>query len=305
MDVGGTSIKAALLSPSGDILSGGGKEAPVDSGGNADAIERRFRAVAAHLADRAKPFGNIVGAGISIPGPFDYREGRFLMEHKYRSVKGISLRPWLTDEFGPVPVRFVHDAVAFLLGALASPDVHRYRRVAAVTLGTGLGFAWAVDGTAQTDAQGGPAISLFDRPYRNGIAEDYVSRRGIRSRYNEVSGDGDGLDVADIASQADKGDAGALRVFRDTGTMLGEILRPVLLDQEIECLVIGGQIARASRFFEDSLKDSLNGITALRAVQTASDLTALPLLGAFLHVLQCVGQGPTDLRDGPIRLVDR
>lgn len=287
VDMGGTFIKSALFSPSGEILSEGVDEAPVDSGGPAEAIERAVREVTRRIAARAARMGAVVrGVGVSTPGPFDYEQGRCLMDHKYRAIKGISLRPWFTDALGNVPVRFLQDAAACMLSVMSELETGRYSRVAAVTLGTGLGFALCVDGKVQTNDQGGPAVSLFDRPYRNGIAEDYVSRRGILARYRHASGQDEALDVVDIAALAQKNDADALRVFRETGTMLGEILRPVLIEQRIECLVIGGQIARASSLFEDSLRTALGGIPSLHAVQPVSDFTVLPLRGAFLDVLR-------------------
>ena len=62
----------------------------------------------------------------------------------------------------------------------------------------------------------------------------------------------------------------ALHVFRETGTMLGEILSPVLVEHRIECLVIGGQIARASSLFQDALQAALRGIPSLRTIRPVS-----------------------------------
>jgi len=282
-DVGGTFVKSALFDTEGNLLPGGIVETRIDSGGTAETIARGFHAVARRMATHADRVHAVVQAiGISVPGPFDYEHGRFLMNHKYRTIKGIRIRPWFTDVFGPVPIRFVHDAAAAMMGLMTEPGMERYSRVAVVTLGTGLGFAMAIDGKVQLNGQGCPTISLFDRPYRNGIAEDYVSRRGILARYREYSGNHETLDVVDVATLAQGNDAHALTVFRETGTMLGEILRPVLIEQGIECLFIGGQIARSARLFDCSLRAALGVIPSLHAVQTVSDFTILPLRGAFL-----------------------
>ena len=286
VDIGGTFIKSALFSPSGDILPGSADETRIDSDGTAEAIERSFRAVAHRMASRAERMGSVIGVGISTPGPFDYERGCCLMDHKYRAIKGLGIRRWFTDVFGSVPIRFVHDATACMLGLMNELETDHYSRVAAVTLGTGLGFTISIDGKIQTNGHGGPAISLFDRPYRDGIAEDYVSRRGILARYRQASEQTEALDVVDIATLAQNDDLDALRIFQETGTMLGEILRVVLTEQQIECLVIGGQIARASRLFEASLRTALSEIPSLQTIQPVSDVTALPLRGAFLDVLQ-------------------
>lgn len=296
-DVGGTFIKSALFSAEGDLLPGGVVETRVNSNGTAETIARSFHAVAQQMADHAERAGAVVRAiGIGTPGPFDYPEGRFLMDHKFRAVKGIPIRPWFTDVFGRVPIRFLHDAAALMLALVNEPAGSRYGRVAVATLGTGLGFALAVAGEVQVDAQGCPRVNVYDRPYRDGIAEDYVSRRGILARYRAVAGSGEGLDVVDVAGLAHGDDANALRVFRETGAMLGEILRPVLLEHRIECLFIGGQIARAGSLFEPSLRTALDGVPSLRAVQTVSDPTVLPLRGVFLDVLRNAALSPSPTR---------
>lgn len=73
-------------------------------------------------------------------------------------------------------------------------------------LGTGLGFAYMRNGEVQLNPQGGPGFSLYTVPYRKGAAEDYVSRRGIISRYLERTPmAGSGIDVADISRLAREG----------------------------------------------------------------------------------------------------
>jgi hypothetical protein len=99
---------------------------------------------------------------------------------------------------------------------------------AAVTLGTGLGFGVVKDAAVLDNGKGGPPVSIFSRPYKNGILEDAVSARGISARYQCLSG----VLAAprEIAERAAKGDAHAVEVFRETG----EILAAVLYSEEEE-----------------------------------------------------------------------
>mgnify|MGYP000875223954 CR=1 FL=1 len=288
VDVGGTFLKSALLTPAGEFIGEPG-ETRVDSSGTAPEIEASFRGLARDIAKKAAGAGlRVVGVGVSTPGPFDYEGGRYMMEHKYAAIKGISVRPWLTDGLGDVPVCFVHDSTAYMLGLLMEPRISRYRNVAAVMLGTGLGFSLCVDGTILKNPQGGPGVSLYKQPYRDGIAEDYVARRGIIARYAAEVPGGQTVDVVDIAERARAGDAAARRVFAQTGAMLGEILRPVLEQYEVECLVAGGQIARSFDLFEAELRQALAGTRALKAILPALDFTGTPLRGAFAHLKRCV-----------------
>lgn len=290
VDVGGTFIKSALLTPAGEFMGEPG-ETRVDSSGSAQEIEASFRSLARGIAKKADEAGlRVTGVGVSTPGPFDYEGGRYMMEHKYAAIKGIPVRPWLTDGLGDVPVCFVHDSTAYMLGLLMEPRMSGYRSVAAVMLGTGLGFSLSIGGTILKNPQGGPGVSLYKQPYRDGIAEDYVARRGIIARYvAEVSG-GQTVDVADIAARARAGDAAARRVFAQTGVMLGEILRPALAQYGVECLVAGGQIARSFDLFGAELRQALEGTRPLRAILPALDFTGTPLRGAFAHLSRCMAE---------------
>ena len=94
-----------------------------------------------------------------------------------------------------------------------------------------------------------PAGALWDKPYREGIVEDYVSRRAIRARYQAISDKHENPDVREIADRARSGDPAAVQTFRMTGKYLGEILREPVERFGIDMVVLGGQIARAHELF--------------------------------------------------------
>ncbi|MBO6095835.1 MAG: ROK family protein, partial [Bacteroidales bacterium] len=99
LDVGGTFIKR----PDGQMF-------PIDSHGSSEAIAKA-------LATAIGPMDGLSGIGVAIPGPFDYQQGVFLMEHKFASVYGRSFRE-LVNIPEKVHLVFHHDVNAVLLGSV-------------------------------------------------------------------------------------------------------------------------------------------------------------------------------------------
>lgn len=282
IDAGGTFLKVALVRRDGSASPDSFFSFPVDSGGSASDIAAAYALLAEQGLRKAREHRLTMSAVcVCIPGPFDYENGISLMTHKYAAIRGIPMRPWLQKGAGNVPVHFIHDSHAFLLGAMRSNHCRGFRRAAGVTLGTGLGFASLFDGKLYKNAQGGPGISIFARPYRRGVSEDYVSRRAVLARYRELCGNcAEDLDVADIARHAGRGEAAAVAVFAETGTCLAGILHDILLENRFECLLLGGGISKSADLFLPQLKEGLSDLPLLRYIATAADIDMCPVLGA-------------------------
>lgn len=261
IDAGGTFFKSALITEDGQIEKNSRISCPVDSEGQAGSVRDAYHWLIEKQMEVAKNRNsNIAAIGIDTPGPFDYTKGESRMLHKFRLLYGIPIRPWIEEKIGKVPIRFLHDSTAFLLGEYWKGELKDCNNCAGVMLGTGLGFACMRDGKVQLNEQGGPGYSLYNRPFGDGNAEDYVSRRGICRRYRDRNSDCvSGVDVVDIAEFAKKGDPMALDTFEETGRMLGEILLPVLRQAPYKRLVIGGQISKAYPYFGPALESVLNG----------------------------------------------
>lgn len=292
VDAGGTFLKAALIHAdrstcSSPMIENTFIKIPVNSEGNLESIRESYIRLASLGAREASKRGLALnGIGVCIPGPFDYADGISRMKHKYRSIYGVPMGPWFKEGAGDLPLRFVHDSTAFILGAAHTERYRSFNRIGAVIIGTGLGFATLRASEVFLNPQGGPGISIFSRPYRDGIAEDYVSRRAILSHYRKLCPHAAGdMDVADIASSARSGQPEAVKVFRDTGVYLSEIIHDILYDNEFECLLLGGAISKSAELFIPALKQGLSDIPSLTLIEKAEDIDNAPLLGAARAVL--------------------
>ena len=210
-DVGGTFLKAVVADAAGELIPASEFSCPMPSDGTREEIVGALTASVVRGAAFASAHGLVLnGIGVAFPGPFDFARGIPLMEHKFRSIYGCSLVEVLRGlpETGPdMPIRFMHDVNAALLGEMTRGNARTFGNAALVTLGTGLGFACCLDREVQYSPMGSPRISIFKRPCRDGILEDWVSKRGILRIHAGLTGQSDpNLTVADLARMAFAGD---------------------------------------------------------------------------------------------------
>ena len=304
LDIGGTFVKSGLVSASGliEMFS----PVSVDADGDSQSVIKSFADVIFNGMSAARC--GITSVGVCVPGPFDYSRGVSLMTHKFAALYGIDLIAALRGilpGLAIVPIRFRHDANAFLAGELWLGAGRGARRLLGVTLGTGIGVSCSVDGAFLTNAQGSPApdVSVWSLPYKEGVVEDAVSTKGVVARYRLMhQGYNPAKGVKGIAEAAMTGNCDALRVFEELGRDLGVVLRPLCERHCPERIIFGGQIARSFDLFQEVLKAELK-LSCRRPEVLAAQLGAqAALLGAVLK--ECRGETP--VRAGaPVKLYTR
>ncbi len=249
VDAGGTNFKYALMDADGALLSEC-LQIPVNEKGTAQEIEASWRAMAESARELAVKAGAAVErVCVSTPGPFDFAGGMSRMKHKFPAIFGLPIRPWLQDALPGVPVDFLHDSTAFILGE-ARPE---FRSPACVMLGTGFGFACMREGRVLVNESRTPAVILWNHPFRGGIVEDTISRRALRAAYAEKTGTDGSLDVKEIADACRAGDPAAKAVFDGLSDALAELLAPILEKLGSDALILGGQISRSADLFMPGL----------------------------------------------------
>ena len=253
LDVGGTCIK-----------NNRGKETPVDSGGSEDVIRNALISSMGNLS-------GIPAVGVAISGPFDYKNGIFLMKHKFASVYGRSFR-----ELAKIPdetnLRFIHDVNCMLLGEIHYGAAKEFENVVLVSLGTGLGVATAFGKEILHSPTGTPLFSFYNKPFNEGVLEDYVSKRGFMRIYKNLTGKG--VDsVKAIADKANEEDGLAISTFEMVAHILCEAIHDFLIDKKIECLLFGGQISKSFSLMEETVNACLGDIPYLKMISPVSDIS--------------------------------
>lgn len=281
LDIGGTHVSAALVEPGGWSV-GPVTRLDLDSGADAGVLLDRFaRAGAAVGAPRGATWG------IAMPDPFDYERGvgQFEGVGKFAALRGVDVAEGLRRRLGGRPA-FLNDADAFLLGEWVAGAAAGTRRCAGITLGTGIGSSWLVDGYPVD-----PGLPPGGRLHRLDIAgvpiEDVVSRRAIRRAF-ALAGGGPAADVREIADLARHGDARARRVLDTAMSALGQVVGRCTSAFRAERLVIGGSMARSWDVLAPAFRAGALG-RGLPEIRVVADSDAAPLIGAALHARRVDG----------------
>ncbi len=236
------------------------------------------------------------GAAIGIAGPFDYANGISRMQHKLQYLYGFDLKPAVAERFGwsPDRVLFLKDADAFLLGEIGSGDASRAKKVIGITLGTGIGSAFAENGLILTTGLGVPANGeIWDLVYEHSTVEDLISTRRLQISYARHKGDGSNGDVVapDVTTIAARAafDERAIEVFVEFGRTLGQVIRRVAASYAPQVIVLGGGISRSSHLFLPSAVSELRG--SGMTLQVSAQIDQSPLRGAAVHWLGHLARG--------------
>ena len=276
LDVGGMSVKSAVVAPE-ELVIGKPVTTPVDSTGDAQTILSTFvRVVAGHLHE-VQP-SDLLGVALGFPGPFDYAEGicRIRGVEKYESIYAVNIREALQTRLGLVDlaILFRNDAEAAIAGEARYGAGRGYQRLIGVTLGTGCGSAFIVNGAPVTSGPGVPANGwLYPVLFHGRRADDVFSRRGLEVRLR--SGGATVADVKEAAQAARAGDAISRQVFEAFGADLGLFLDPLAMAFKADAVLVLGQIAGAIDIFGPPLRRALS-VPALRGERGAD----AALLGA-------------------------
>lgn len=278
LEVGGTHVTAALVNPSEWTVRQSTRYS-LDAAAQADAlIDRFWRAGNALLA----PAGAVWG--VAMPDPFDYERGigGFEGVGKFAGLRGVDVGDALNRRLRG-RMRFVNDADAFLLGEWMAGAARGIRRCAGITLGTGIGSAWLVDGRI-ADPGTPPGGRLHRMSIGGQPLEDVVSRRAICRAYVAAGGDAQ-ADLREIAEAARLGWAPARRVIDEAMTALGGVVGRCVAGFRADVLVIGGAMSASWDLFERPFRTGALG-NGLPQVRLAADPETAPLVGAAVHAVR-------------------
>lgn len=240
LDIGGTAVKYGMFNDK-DLTFG---QFPVkDSDGHEDIPKSICSFVKEHMPDLV---------AISTPGPFDYESGTSLMKHKLLSMYGISLRTELKKVAPSARVTFVHDSTSFAIGVLNQHPELKDKNIAVIMLGTGLGYSFLQKGKVLLNEKQTPLNPLWNRPFKDGISEDYVSTRVLIEGANKCGLNAD--NVLEIAIAARNGDEKLLNLFYEYGKNLGLCVMNAQEKDAFTDVVIGGQISLSWELMKDGFE---------------------------------------------------
>jgi len=292
IDIGGTTIKAALLHTNGDILEKTHIPTAVSKGedGVIEDIHNVINQLLAHVgADKAQ----VAGIGIGVPGPVQSDTG-VVAEAVNLGWKNTPLKEKLEKRTG-VPVFVDNDANNAALGEMWRGSGQGASNLVVVTLGTGVGGGVIINGEIVHGENGvggeighiaieplrGPGCNCGKKGcletltsataiIREGVA---IATDGSSPRLAEVYASKGKLTAKDVFDAAMDGDPAAIGVVDKAAFYLGWGLSHLANILNPAKIVIGGGVSAAGPFLFDRIQESFDKFTWAPA---ASACTILP-----------------------------
>jgi glucokinase len=247
VDVGGTTIKAALFDADG--LEYGSSERPTPRHLGPDAVIATTIDAIVDLQAQVPEAARLRAAGLVVPGVVDARNGIAVYAANI-GWQQLPLRQIVADVIG-LPVILDHDVRAAGLAELELGAGRGLKEVLFVALGTGIAAAVITKGEVLAGATG-RAGELGHLPVfpegewcacgQRGCTETYASATALSRRYSAASGISD-VSAKDVISQAAAGDAIADRILQDAIEALGRALVNYVLLMDPELILMGGGMA--------------------------------------------------------------
>jgi glucokinase len=274
IDIGGSHITAALVNLETRTLVAGTLHREVlDSNDTADNILSCWCKVIKKVYEEAMVSEKYIG--IAMPGPFDYENGISLIQDqdKFRSLYQLHLKQELAIRLHiqPDQVRFLNDAAGFLQGEVFCGAAREGKQVVGLTLGTGLGSAFFTNGLAEDAA-------LWQSPFKDGIAEDYLSTRWFIHRYFQQTGKV--IKGVKALTLLENQSPLTNQLFEEFGHNLADFLSPMVTARQADVVVLGGNISKAHPYFLPALNARLREKNAHTQVKIAELKEVASLIGA-------------------------
>ena len=287
IDLGGTTIKAALVSPAYQMLARSAVPTEMRSQtALLDAIER----LVAHVSQDTAP----AAVGFGLPSQIDQRHGRVL-DSTNVPLEEIDFKDEMARRLG-VRVEIDNDANAACLAEVRIGAAQGARHVVMLTLGTGVGGGLVLDGELyrgsigaggelghmSIDEDGPPCQGHCNN---RGCLEVLTSATGVLAAANLIADQrphggfaaardgGADLDAHFVIDRAKAGDSEARDVFEIVGRHLGVGIANYVNIFNPELVVIGGGISAAGELLLAPARDEYQR-RVLRASSSAKVVAA-------------------------------
>jgi len=212
--------------------------------------------------------------GITIPGPFDYENGISLMhnQRKFESLYNVNVKELLAERLGisTLNIRMANPAPQSIKAEEMIGAAKGYKSILGFTLNYGLGSAHILNGVTH-DAY------LWNKPFKDGIAEDYIGIGWLTKRYEEFTGI-HASDIKELTSLASTDDGIGQLVFNEYGENFVKFLLQHINHFNPDCLLIGGH-SNAWDLFIDHVRDRLSDKDIKIPIIGASLGSAATLIG--------------------------
>jgi glucokinase len=262
IDVGGTSVKFGLVTPEGEIKNST-RFMTADWVNGLGFVESMKKEIGEYL----KKYPIVKGVGIGWPGLLSLDRTKVVFLPNIPSVKNVPIVEILRSEFPQIHFKIENDAKCAALGEYYFGTNKRMPTFLLLALGTGVGAGAIMNGKLFIGGRGngtevGHMLTTTGDTLENRVGInhmiDYTKAQMALATYAKSSLHSEKeLSPKVIADHASKGDALAIAVWENVGTLIGESLVGIVRVMDINNILLGGGISGAFDHFMPNLKKTM------------------------------------------------
>jgi predicted NBD/HSP70 family sugar kinase len=252
-DLGATHSRLALTNLGGRVLAEEAGEIAIAAGPHEvlDWVDERFHAL---LRESGRGDADVHGIGIGVPGPVEHATGRPRNPPIMPGWDGYAIPERFADRYR-VPVLVDNDVNIMARGEQWT-NWRQVSHLLFVKVATGIGCGVIVDGRIHRGADGAAGDIGHIRVVTGDDTDEVVCSCGNVDCLEALASGGamarrlsdQGLEAADsraVVELARAGEAHAVRLVRDSGRLIGEVLAASVNLYNPSVIVIGGDVAQA------------------------------------------------------------
>jgi predicted NBD/HSP70 family sugar kinase len=197
----------------------------------------------------------VIGVGIGVPGPVEFAAGRAVNPPIMPGWHGFSIPAFFADAFPGVDVLIDNDVNIMAVGEYNAYWRQSVSDLIFVKIATGIGAGIISNGQLQRGAQGAAGdighirasehLDLICPCGNAGCIEAVASGSALARRLHALGQDTS--TARDVVALVQNGNPDAVRLVREAGRLLGEVLAHAVNLLNPSVLVIGGDLAKAQQ----------------------------------------------------------
>lgn len=275
VDLGGTNVRAAVVSQQGEIKAWG--QTPIEAARGVEQGIQRIQKLIRQVMDQAG-VEQITGIGFGSTGPIDRARGFIQNPYTLPGWENVDIRTPLSRAFD-APLIMENDADAAALGEAWLGSGKGTSRFALVTVGTGVGTAFILDGRIYRGMEGehpeaghqvldpnGPPCYCGARGCLESLTSGPAIAQSARqlilqhpeSSLAQYEQSGQTIEAVHVVEAARQGDELAQKIIQQAATYIGLGLVNVILFYLPECIALGGGVMKNYDLFFPHIQQLLS-----------------------------------------------
>lgn len=297
VDIGGTTLKIALITPDGELVARSQQATPLVAGEDG-IVEQMAETIHFLLQQNGYTPKQACGIGVGVPGPVDTKTGVVRKAVNLHWKRPVPLQAKL-EALSGLPVFVDNDANTAALGEMWRGAGRGAKDLVVLTLGTGIGGGVIVDGKIVhgINGAGGEIGHITMTPDqgsacncgKTGCLETYSSataliREGqlaatsgaspVLSHILKTNGN---IQAKDVFDAAKTGDPAASAIVEEAVTYLGLALSHLGMLLNPSHIVIGGGVALAGDFLFSRLRKAFDRFVSFPFIRRSTQIVPATL----------------------------